>query len=190
MGGRVVMQQNQRVSNLALRFLRSFVWLVPVAVALIAVPASAQTLRFDSVWAAQQACNTAYAIIISQPDNFALSSGTCPWDGPSGFQCIVAHQKPFGSAPVNCIPDYTHFGVEPDAPADPIDHDRALRPDCETCAPSPSPACSGTSCGNPINVATGNKHQREVDIGGPGPAFARYYNSYFATRERLGLGPM
>jgi hypothetical protein len=37
-----------------------------------------------------------------------------------------------------------------------------------------------TSCGNPINYATGNKYQEEIDYIGPGPfplVLKRYYNS-------------
>ncbi|GAB3356221.1 RHS repeat-associated core domain-containing protein [Lysobacter tyrosinilyticus] len=46
----------------------------------------------------------------------------------------------------------------------------------------------GTHAGNPINVATGNKYQREVDLEASGLlGFVRHYNSYGAFQQ-YGLG--
>jgi len=47
-----------------------------------------------------------------------------------------------------------------------------------------------THCGNPINVATGNKYQREVDLepGDEGLELIRHYNSHPAARPS-GFGP-
>ena len=58
--------------------------------------------------------------------------------------------------------------------------------------PAPGPDDLGGSCpecGNPINPATGNKYQREIDYnaGGSRPlAFERWYNSFSTTSGALG----
>ncbi|MFZ5555539.1 MAG: DUF6531 domain-containing protein, partial [Pseudomonadota bacterium] len=50
------------------------------------------------------------------------------------------------------------------------------------------PPCPG--CGNPINPATGNKYQAEVDYAGTGPMPLRFVRSYNSKAEGAGaLGP-
>ena len=52
------------------------------------------------------------------------------------------------------------------------------------------PTCGGPMQGDPINVATGNVYEDEVDYEGPGSfplRFHRYYNSYSAGIGKIGL---
>ena len=66
-------------------------------------------------------------------------------------------------------------------------------PACSTGSPlggAVDPARAGRHVGNPIEVASGNKYQREIDYRdvGSGLAVVRHYNSLLAD-EDLGLGP-
>lgn len=47
----------------------------------------------------------------------------------------------------------------------------------------------GGEVGNPCNVTTGDKTQREVDVSSPGPSFERTYHSYtLESSHKLGMG--
>lgn len=79
--------------------------------------------------------------------------------------------------------------------ADPCADGSCGQGDPQVCA-SDDPAAQPTqtasvSVGNPINVVTGNKYQREVDLSLPGalaPEFTRHYNSQSKYRAPLGYG--
>lgn len=79
--------------------------------------------------------------------------------------------------------------------ADPCADGSCGQGDPQVCA-SDDPAAQPTqtasvSVGNPINVVTGNKYQREVDLSLPGalaPEFTRHYNSQSKYQGPLGYG--
>lgn len=129
-------------------------------------------------WAARnEACEGAYryqgtgsyrnlTTSCSQSLSWNHAFGTCNWDDNVDHSGAAVGEVSCGTCPAGyqwngnaCV-----LGLS----------DRANNGDC--------PSCTGV--GNPINSATGNKYQKEVDYRGPGPIpleFVRSYNSHQNT---------
>lgn len=123
------------------------------------------------------------------PDNHIVVVPAGPCNELLGNVVVTDQAQAFRLTPPYCAPNghllFTdNFGTNSKEPLM-----CAYRPDPKDLG---DPAC-GIGVGNPINVATGNKFQREEDYVGTGPfplRLTRYYNSFDIGREgaQFGIG--
>jgi hypothetical protein len=112
----------------------------------------------------------------------ALDHCSAPYENPTYFTCYLNYGGPGCPTPGYVgSPSYAPFAGGPIVLVGNDSHDHCAGQQSEDPKNLGDPCPeTGNSCGNPVNIGTGNKFQRETDLpktGQGGLEFTRFYNS-------------